>query len=156
MPSPFFPITRWFLTGYEEIGQQKILQITTNWQNKALKWWDSFADVKPYHKLTKCSKKNIPSNIKGLSNLSDARQSSSNITSQTKFGQQMRSGDLPVYFALMHSQYKWENYHCLIRNLLELSFKWHTFCSWCYFIRIHPISQKFNSCVTDLRTDWRT
>ena len=36
------------------------------------------------------------------------------------------------------------------------SFKWRTFNSRCYFVRIQSISQKFNSCVTDRRTDGRT
>ena len=48
------------------------------------------------------------------------------------------SGELPAYLSL----------NSLLNGILS--------CSWCYFVRIRPISQKFNSFVTDQRTDGRT
>ena len=57
------------------------------------------------------------------------------ITSRTEFGQQMRSGDLLAYLSLNR----------LLNGVLS--------CSQCYFVRFRPISQKFNSCVTDGPTD---
>ena len=59
-------------------------------------------------------------------------------TSRTEFGQQMRSGDLPAYLSL----------NCFLNGIVS--------CSRCYFVRIQPISQKFNLCVTDRPTDRRT
>ena len=48
------------------------------------------------------------------------------------------SGELPAFLSLNR----------LLNGILSYS--------WCYFVRIRPISQKFNSCVTDGRTDRRT
>ena len=59
-------------------------------------------------------------------------------TSRTEFGQQMRSGDLTAYLSL----------NCLSDGLVS--------CSRCYFVRIQLITEKFNSFVTDGRTDRRT
>ena len=59
-------------------------------------------------------------------------------TSRTEFGQQMRSGELPAYLSLNR----------LLNGILSYS--------WCYFVQIRPISQKFNLCVTDRRTDGPT
>ena len=50
----------------------------------------------------------------------------------------MRSGDLLSYLSM----------NCLLNGVLS--------CSRCYFVRIQSISQKFNSCVTDRRTDGPT
>ena len=50
----------------------------------------------------------------------------------------MRSGDLPTYLSLNR----------LLNDLV--------LCSWCYFVQIQSISQKFISCVTDGWTDRRT
>ena len=63
-------------------------------------------------------------------------------TSQTEFGQQMRSGDLPAYLSL----------NCVSNGIFVLS-RWS-------FVQFRPNFQKFNLCVTyrrtDGRTDWRT
>ena len=59
-------------------------------------------------------------------------------TSRTEFGQQMRSGDLLAYLYLNR----------LLNGVLS--------CPRCYFVRIQSISHKFNSCVTDGRTDGPT
>ena len=56
----------------------------------------------------------------------------------TEFSHKTRSGDLPVYLFL----------NCLLNGIGS--------CSWCYFVHIQPISQIFNLCVTDRRTNGRT
>ena len=62
----------------------------------------------------------------------------SSITSRTDFGQQMRSRELPAYLSLNR----------LFNGILSYF--------WCYFVQIRPNSQKFNSCVTEGRTDGQT
>ena len=59
-------------------------------------------------------------------------------TSLTEFRYQMRSGDQPVYLS--------------INRFLNVIVS----CAWCSFVQIQSISQKFNSCVTNLRTDGQT
>ena len=57
------------------------------------------------------------------------------VTSRTEFRQQMRSGKLPMNLSL----------NSLLNGILSYS--------WCYFVQIWPISQKFNSYVMDRPTD---
>ena len=55
--------------------------------------------------------------------------------SLTEFRDQMRSGDPPLYLSL----------NCLLNDIVS--------CPCCYFAQIQPISEKFNSFVTDGRTN---